>query len=160
MTPMLKPYINSGYLHVARSLEELAQQIDVDPAGLAATVRQHNEYAVTGIDTEFGKGGNSYDAGNGDAAHRPNPCIGPIGAPPYCAVRVYPTPLGTSLGLRTNAAAQVCTAAGTPIAGLYACGNDMHTIVGGEYPGAGTQLGPAMTFGYVAAISAAADKKS
>ena len=160
MTPVLKPYIDSGYLLIARSLAELAQQLDVDPAGLAATVRQHNEYAATGIDTEFGKGGNSYDTGNGDAAHHPNPCIGPIGEPPYCAVRVYPTPLGTSLGLRTNAAAQVCTAAGTPIAGLYACGNDMHTIVGGEYPGAGTQLGPAMTFGYVAAISAAATQNN
>jgi hypothetical protein len=160
MTLALKPYIDNGYLQVAPTLADLARKINVDPAGLVATVARHNEYAATGIDADFGKGGNSYDAGNGDAAHRPNPCIGPISAPPFYAVAVYPTPLGTSLGLRTNAAARVCDERGTPIAGLYACGNDMHTIVGGEYPGAGSQLGPAMTFGYLAAVSAAGGAKA
>ena len=160
MTPVLKPYIDNGYLQVAQTLEDLAQKMDVDPAGLAATVAQNNEYAASGIDAEFGKGSNSYDAGNGDATHRPNPCIGPISKPPYCAVAVYPTPLGTSLGLRTNAAARVCDASGKPIEGLYACGNDMHTIVGGEYPGAGSQLGPAMTFGYLAAKCAATERNT
>jgi predicted oxidoreductase len=69
-------------------------------------------------------------------------------------VRVEPTPLGTSLGLRTDANAQVCDAAGQPVPGLYAVGNDMHSPLGGEYPGAGTQLGTGMTFGYLAALHA------
>ena len=155
MTPVLKPYINSGYLQVADSIEALAQKLGVDATGLVATVKQNNEFAQTGVDAEFGKGGNAYDLGNGDAEHLPNPCLGAINEAPFCALAVYPTPLGTSLGLRTNAHAEVCDAAGRPIAGLYACGNDMHSVMGGEYPGAGAQLGPAMTFGYVAAMRAA-----
>jgi len=69
-------------------------------------------------------------------------------------VRVEPTPLGTSLGLRANEHAQVLDSTGEPIRGLYAVGNDMHSIMGGEYPGAGAQLGPGMTFGYLAALHA------
>ena len=69
-------------------------------------------------------------------------------------MRVEPTPLGTSLGLRTDTNAQVRDRTGQPIAGLYAVGNDMQSVMGGEYPGAGAQLGPGMTFGYLAALHA------
>ncbi|MFH1604816.1 MAG: FAD-binding protein [Pseudomonadota bacterium] len=154
MTLRLAPYVASGYLHEADSIEALASAIGADPEGLAMTVRRHNDFARTGIDAEFGKGGNAYDRANGDAAHTPNPCIGPIEAAPYYAVRVEPTPLGTSLGLRTDANARVYNADGEPIAGLYAVGNDMQSVMGGEYPGAGAQLGPGMTFGYLAALHA------
>jgi succinate dehydrogenase/fumarate reductase flavoprotein subunit len=132
----------------------LAGAIGVDTAGLADTVRRHGEFARNGADPEFGKGGNAYDLGNGDPLHRPNPCLGPIERAPFYAVRVEPTPLGTSLGLLTNEHAQVCDAAGKSIPGLYAVGSDMHSIMGGEYPGAGAQLGTGMTFGYLAALHA------
>jgi 3-oxosteroid 1-dehydrogenase len=155
LTPFLRPYVVSGYLHVADSIPELARQIGVDPAGLAETVRTHNEYARTGVDVEFGKGSNIFDRGSGDPTHVPNPCLGPIDKPPYCAVAVVPTPLGTSLGLRTDSHGQVLDEHGSPIQGLYACGNDMHSPMGGEYPGAGSQLGQGMTFGYLAAKHAA-----
>jgi succinate dehydrogenase/fumarate reductase flavoprotein subunit len=154
-TPTLRGYVDSGYLHTAPTIEALAAKIGVDAAGLAETVKKNNEYARNGVDPEFGKGTNAYDLNNGDPDNRPNPCIGAIGEAPFCAVAVYPTPLGTSLGVRTNAHAEACDASGRVIAGLYACGNDMHSIMGGEYPGAGAQLGPAMTFGYVAAMRAA-----
>ena len=55
---------------------------------------------------------------------------------------------------RTDANAQVCDAAGKPIAGLYAVGNDMQSVMGGEYPGAGAMLGPGMTFGYLVVLHA------
>ncbi|HSB72393.1 MAG TPA: FAD-dependent oxidoreductase [Candidatus Methylomirabilis sp.] len=160
LTPLLKPYVDRGYLHVAGSVEELARKIGVDATGLAETIRAQNEYARTGIDAEFGKGNNTYDRSNGDPAHTPNPCLGPIRRPPYCAVAVLPTPLGTSLGVRTDAHGQVLDGSGRPIGGLYACGNDMHSIMGGEYPGAGAQLGLAMTFGYLAAKHAAGGGQS
>ncbi len=152
--PFLRRFIASGYLHVAQSLAALAGQIGVDPAGLVETVRAHNAYARSGVDPEFGKGSNSYDRASGDAGHGPNPCLGPIERPPFCAVAVVPTPLGTSLGLLTDAQGQVLDAQGRPIPGLFACGNDMHSPLGGEYPGAGSQLGQAMTFGYLAARQA------
>ncbi len=150
LTPSLRRYVDSGYLSVGDSVADLARKVGVDAAGLAATVAAANEYAKTGIDTEFGKGGNSYDRGNGDPKHGPNPCLGPIDRPPYCAVKVYPTPLGTSFGVRTNGVGQALSPDGRPIGGLYVCGNDMQSILGGEYPGPGTQIAIAMTFGYVA----------
>jgi len=45
----------------------------------------------------------------------------------------------------------VLDAAGRPLPGLYACGNDMNSIMDGAYPGPGITLGPALVFGYVAA---------
>jgi len=151
----LKPFVKRGYLHVADSVEALALKIGVDAAGLSETVRSHNEFARTGIDADFGKGSNAYDRAYGDPEHFPNPCLGPIARPPYCAVAVFPTPLGTSLGLLTNVSAQVLDGSGKPINGLYACGNDMHNIFGGEYPGPGAQIGVGMAFGYIAAKHAA-----
>jgi len=150
-TPFLGRFVASGYLKVADSLPELAGKIGVDADGLAETVRANNGYAQTGVDAEFGKGSNSYDRAGGDAEHTPNPCLGPIERPPFCAVAVVPTPLGTSLGLLADAHGQVLDAQHRPIPGLFACGNDMHSPLGGEYPGAGSQLGVAMTFGYLAA---------
>ncbi len=150
----LKSFVEQGYLHMADSLKALARDIGVDADGLAETVKSHNAFARTGVDSDFNKGGNAYDRAYGDAEHRPNPCLGPIERPPYCAMAVYPTPLGTSLGLLTNEKAQVLERSGRPIGGLYACGNDMQNIFGGEYPGAGSQIGTGMVFGYLAALHA------
>jgi succinate dehydrogenase/fumarate reductase flavoprotein subunit len=150
LTPFLKPFVKRGYLRVADSVEELARRIGVDAGGLVETVRTHNEFARTGDDIDFGKGNNAYDRAYGDPEHLPNPCLGPINRSPYCAVAVLPTPLGTSLGLLTNAQAQVLESSGQPIAGLYACGNDMQNIFGGEYPGPGAQIGVGMAFAYIA----------
>ena len=154
-TVWLGKFVREGYLFTGDTLQALARRIGVAPEGLAETVQANNEAARTGTDPEFGKGESLYDRGNGDSAHGPNPCLGPMEKPPFCAVAVHPTPLGTSLGLRANPHGQVLNAGGVPIAGLYACGNDMHSPLAGEYPGAGSQLGLAMTFGYLAALHSA-----
>lgn len=154
-TLRLKRFLEVNYLYQAASVRALAEAIGVNPEGLVETVGRHNEFARSGVDADFGKGGNPYDRANGDAAHRPNPCLGPIEQPPFYAVRVEPTPLATSLGLLTDEHARVLDAAAKPVPGLYAVGNDMHPVMGGEYPGAGTQLGPGMTFAYLAARHAA-----
>jgi 3-oxosteroid 1-dehydrogenase len=158
-TPSLAAFVRRGYLFMADSIEDLARQVGVDPVRLAATVQANNADARTGVDATFGKGGTSYDRGNGDPEHKPNPCLGPIDRPPYCAVKVYPTPLGTSLGVRTDASARALDDAGRPIDGLYVVGNDMQSIMGGEYPGPGAQIGIAMTFGWIAAKHAAASAR-
>jgi len=155
LTPVLRWYVKRGYLKLADSIEGLARATGVDGGGLVETIRAHNEFARTGVDAQFGKGENAYDRAGGDATHLPNPCLGSIGKPPFCAVGVLPTPLGTSLGLLTDVQGQALDRSGRPIPGLYACGNDMHSVMGGEYPGAGVQLGLAMTFGYLAARHAA-----
>jgi succinate dehydrogenase/fumarate reductase flavoprotein subunit len=147
-------YVASGYLQAADTVEALAAAIGVGRDGLAETIRRNNAFARTGVDEDFDKGGNLYDRNNGDPAHAPNPCLGPIERAPFYAVRLEPVPLGTSLGLRTDANAQVCDGAGDPVPGLYAVGNDMQSVMGGEYPGAGAMLGPGMTFAYLAALHA------
>ncbi len=77
--------------------------------------------------------------------------MAPIEHPPFYAVAVHPGDLGTAAGLLTDENARVLDGAGRPIDNLYACGNDMSSIMNGAYPGPGITLGPALTFGYLAA---------
>jgi glycine/D-amino acid oxidase-like deaminating enzyme len=147
----------NGYLIEAASLDALARKIEVDAAGLRQTVQRHNRFAETGEDEDFGKGSTAFDRHNGDPGHAPNPCLGRIETPPFYAMAVYPSALGSSIGLRTDADARVLTAAGEPIAGLFACGNDMASIMRGHYPGPGITLGPALVFAWRAAMAMRGD---
>jgi succinate dehydrogenase/fumarate reductase flavoprotein subunit len=146
-------FIASGYLVEATSVEELARKIGIDATGLRQTVQQHNRFAQTGEDEELGKGATEFDRHNGDPQHAPNPCLGRIETPPYYAMAVYPSALGSSVGLRADADGRALTAAGEPIAGLFVCGNDMASIMRGHYPGPGITLGPALVFAYRAAMA-------
>jgi succinate dehydrogenase/fumarate reductase flavoprotein subunit len=147
-----------NYLVSAPTLGALAAKIGVDPEGLAASVREHNQSAESGVDTAFGKGSKALNRHNGDPAHKPNPCLGPIATAPFFAVRVFPAPIGSSAGLRTNGDGQVLDRQGAPIEGLYACGNDMSSIMGGFYPGPGVTIGPAVVFAYRVAKHAASQR--
>ena len=153
-----RQFIKSGYLVEATSIGALARKIGVDAAGLRETVQQHNRFAETGEDQEFGKGSTEFDRHNGDPNHAPNPCLGRIGAPPYYAMAVYPSTLGTSVGLRADPDGRVLTETGEPIPGLFVCGNDMASIMRGRYPGPGINLGPALVFAYRAAMAIRADE--
>lgn len=150
----------NGYLLRGDTLAALAQRCGIDAAGLQATVQRYNALALAGRDTDFAKGETPYNRIQGDAAYAqergwPNPCMAPLVQGPYYAVRIVPGSLGTFAGLQVNAHAQVLNAAGQPIAGLYAGGNDMRSVMGGHYPAGGITLGPAMTFGFIAAHHAA-----
>ena len=149
-------YTANGYLVEAASLGGLAGKIGVDAAGLRETVQRHNRFADAGIDEEFGKGSTEFDRHNGDPAHAPNPCLGRIETPPFYAMAVYPSALGSSVGLKTDADGRVLSATGEPIPRLFACGNDMASIMRGHYPGPGITLGPALVFAYRAAMAMAA----
>lgn len=135
----------------ADTLDELAQKIGVDAANLKETVRRNNEFAKTGKDEDFHRGESYYDRYYGDARTSPNPCIAPIAEPPYYALPIYPGDIGTKGGALTDINGQVLRENGEPIPGLYAVGNSAASVMGSKYPGAGATLGPAMTFGYLAA---------
>jgi 3-oxosteroid 1-dehydrogenase len=135
----------------ADSLDALAKQIEVDASGLRATVERMKLYAQSGEDQEFGKGSNKFDRYYGDVNVQPNPCLAPIAKPPFYAIRVDAGDIGTKGGLLTDQFARVLRGDGQPIAGLYATGNTSAAVMGPSYPGAGSTLGPAMTFGYIAA---------
>lgn len=135
----------------ADTIEELAQKIGVDANNLAETVRRNNEYAASGKDPEFHRGESFYDRYYGDARTSPNPCIAPIAQAPYYALPIHPGDIGTKGGALTDINGQVVRDNGDPIPGLYAVGNSAASVMGSKYPGAGSTLGPAMTFAYLAA---------
>jgi predicted oxidoreductase len=148
-------FVRGHYLRRGETLAQLAAAIGVASGNLAATVAEHNRYAESGVDEAFGRGSNALNRHNGDPTNKPNPCLRPIARAPFFAVAVYPADLGTSAGLRTDRDARVLREDGSPVAGLYACGNDMNSIMAGAYPGPGTTLGPALVFAYRAVMSIA-----
>jgi succinate dehydrogenase/fumarate reductase flavoprotein subunit len=151
--------LKNGYLKRGRTLDELARTCGVDAQNLQNTVQTYNQMVLQGQDKDFAKGETPYNRMQGDAdLGHVNPCMAPIQGGPYYAVRVVPGSLGTFAGLKVNAYAQVLDADMQPIRGLYAGGNDMASIMGGYYPSGGITLGPAMTFGYLAAQHAAEAK--
>jgi len=156
----LRRYEKSGYLFSGRTLAELAGKIGVDRSGLERSVARNNQFAATGVDADFGKGSSAYNIYKGDPTHSPNPCIGPIERGPFYAVKLMPGDFGTSRGLVTGSHGEVLDRDDRPIPGLYACGNDMNSPVGGRYIGAGITLGPALTFGYLAAMSIAGSERA
>lgn len=150
-----KAALADGYLTSGDSIEQLAQRLNIDPANLRATVDKMNDYARTGRDPEFGRGSTAYQNHNGDtSAGGANANLGPIVTAPFYALWLYPSDIGTSAGLVTDDKARVLDAGNRPIARLYACGNDMQSIMGGTYPGPGITLGPALAFAYLAASDA------
>jgi 3-oxosteroid 1-dehydrogenase len=145
-----KRYEEEGFFAKAETVRELARKINVDPDGLESTVAKMNEYARNGEDPDCHRGESAYDRYYGDPRVTPNPCLGPIDKPPYYAMRVDPGDFGTQGGMVITANAEVVREDDTIIEGLYACGNCSAPTLP-CYPGPGSTLGPAMTFGYQAA---------
>ncbi len=143
-------HLRSGYLKRGATVAELAKAIDVDAGALQATITEFNLHAVKGEDPAFGKGSKAYNRYQGDAQNPHNPCVAPIETGPYYAIKLVIGDIGTFAGLVTDARTRVLDANKNPIPGLYAVGNDAASIMGGNYPGAGITLGPALTFGYIA----------
>lgn len=152
----LWPMLRSGYLQRAATIEQLALDCGIDPMGLTTTLAAFNRHARNGEDPQFGRGSTAFNRKQGDPLHPgTNPCVAPIEHGPFYAVKVQPGCFGTFAGLKTDGSARVLDADGQPIPGLYAAGSDMASVFGGHYPSGGINLGPALTFGYVAARHAA-----
>ena len=147
----VRKQVKSGYLKRSQTLEGLAKEIAVPVEPFCNTIRAFNAAAERGEDPEFGRGSDIYQRHLGDADHQPNPCVAPIKHAPFYAVAVRPADLGMAAGIVTDEHARVLRDDGRAIDGLYACGNDMHSIMNGAYPGPGITLGPALVFGYLAA---------
>ncbi|CQD03413.1 3-ketosteroid-delta-1-dehydrogenase [Mycobacterium europaeum] len=154
-------WLESGVVKAAMTWQEMADRIGVPAANLAETARRFNELARTGHDDDFNRGDSVYDNYYGDPT-LPNPNLFPLGNPPYYAFRIVLGDLGTSGGLRTDEHARVLRDDDTVVPGLYAVGNTAAPVMGRSYAGAGATIGPAMTFGFVAAnhIAAHAAKRT
>jgi succinate dehydrogenase/fumarate reductase flavoprotein subunit len=154
-TRNLGRFRDAGYLVEADSVEELARKIGSEPTELRATIERYNRYAENGVDEEFGRGASVLNRFHGDPANKPNPCLRSIGPGPYYALAVWPSDLASSAGLRTDVRGRVLRSDGEVLSGLYAAGNDAVSIFRGTYPGPGTMLGPAIVFGWCAAMDVA-----
>lgn len=148
-------HLRSGYLRAGSTVEELAGKIGVDPAALRGTVDRYNRDARDGIDREFGRGSTLYQRNLGDASNTPNPSLAPLDKGPFYAIQILPGDIGTAYGLAADDDSRVLDAKGRAIPGLYACGNDRASVMGGAYPAGGITLGPVLTFAYLAAMHAA-----
>jgi len=153
----LEPFLADGYLTRGDTLADLAATLGIDAAGLAASVTQMNEAAETGDDASFGRGTGAYANHLGDASaggHNPN--LGPLKTAPFYAVKLYPGDIGAATGFVCDERARVLGPDDAPLGGLYAVGNDMHSVMGGVYAGPGITLGPGLVFGGLAGRDAAA----
>jgi len=157
--PLPRRWYAAGSVVRADDLAGLARAAGVDADGLVKTVARFNEFAAAGRDEDFGRGDSAYDRYYGDP-RLANPNLAPLERPPFYAVKIVPGDLGTKGGLVTDARARVLRPDGTVIEGLYAAGNASAAVMGHSYAGAGATIGPAMTFGYIAArtMAAASDR--
>lgn len=144
-----KKEIESGFLIKADTIEELAQQCQIDYDGLKVTIDKFNQFATNGKDQDFGRGNSAYDNYYGDPTYK-NPNLGAIEKPPFYACKIYPGDLGTKGGIVANEHGQALRN-GQPIIGLYATGNCSASVMGHVYPGPGSTIGPTTVFGYISA---------
>lgn len=139
------------WLIEAPTLEALAERISVPPHNLQQTVDRFNQMAVTGVDSDFGRGESAYDRYWGDSDNEwPNASLAPLQAGPFYALEVLNGAFGTCGGVATDGRGNVVDVDGAPIRGLYAAGNTAENPFATGYPGAGATLGPAMTMAYLA----------
>lgn len=158
LQPIPEEYFTSGYFKRGDTIEELAQQCGIDPKALAETIARFNQFARNGVDEDFHRGDGAYDRYYGDPTVKPNPCLAPLETPPFYAVTMVAGDLGTKGGLVMDEHARVLREDGSFIPGLYVAGNSSASVMGNSYPGAGSTIGPAMTFGYIAAKDIAGGK--
>lgn len=154
------PLIRNGYISRASTIRELAAQAGIDADTLQATVDTYNAYAEHGQDPEFGKGGNTYGAYLGDETNPYNANVAPLRRGPFYALWFYAGDVGTFAGVRIDGDGRVMRRDGSAVPGLYAVGNDAANVFRGHYPGAGSLIGPAMTFGFAAARHMAGSQTS
>jgi 3-oxosteroid 1-dehydrogenase len=147
-----KKWMESGVIVKANTIEELAQKTGMSPEALRTTVEKFNGFARVGVDEDYHRGESAYDRYYGDPTNKPNPNLGEIKNPPYYAAKMVPGDLGTKGGIRTDVHGRALRDDGSVIEGLYAAGNVSSPVMGHTYPGPGGTIGPAMTFGYLAAL--------
>jgi 3-oxosteroid 1-dehydrogenase len=144
-------WLKEGVIRKSATIEGLAEAIEVPAQALVATIERFNSFAATGVDEDFGRGESAYDKYYSDPTVKPNPSLARIDQGPFYAVKIVPGDLGTKGGLVTDERARVLRADGSVIEGLYAAGNCSSAVMGNTYAGPGATIGPAITFGYLAA---------
>ena len=155
--PLALPKSNAHANRVSdRMLEGLARRIGVDPAALVETAERFSRFARAGCDEDFARGDTYWDHYRMvDPSNEPSPTLGTIDRPPFYAYPFKASFLGTKGGPRTDARGRVVDRRD-----LYAAGNVMANPFGTKAVGAGTTLGPCLTWGYICGLRAHEEQAS
>ncbi len=153
--PIPPSWYEAGIAHRSDDLAELAGKIGVPESRFTATVTRFNEMSRAGYDADFDRGSSAYDRYYGDPTITPNPNLRALDSPPFYAVKMVLSDLGTCGGLRADDRARVLREDGSVINGLYAIGNTAANAFGTTYPGAGATIAQGLVYGYIAARDAA-----
>ncbi len=146
-----KKALDAGEIVRAGTLNDLAQALGVDRAGLLGSVVRFNGFASKGKDLDFSRGESAAAAPAGERGKRRVTSLGKVDKPPFWAVKVYPGDSGTKGGLVIDAASRVLRTDGSPLRGLYACGGAAASMFKGVSPGPGAALGAALVEAFLAA---------
>jgi 3-oxosteroid 1-dehydrogenase len=156
-SPVLRWYAakDPGWVKKAESLAALARKLGLEPARLEATVRRWNDFCEKGRDEDFHRGETVWERykSKHSSDESVNPTLGKITQTPFIAMSINRSIVGTKGGARTNAKGEALREDGSVIGGLYAAGNAMANPIGTRAVGAGTTIGPCMTWGYICAKS-------
>ncbi|PIC99177.1 FAD-dependent oxidoreductase [Sporosarcina sp. P29] len=154
-----KEYYEHHVVLKSETIAGLEEQLAIPQGNLVKTVERFNGFAETGEDLDFHRGETKHDQYYGDPTLK-NPNLDAIDKGPFYALKIYPGDIGTKGGVVIDTHARVLKEDGTPIEGLYACGNCSAAVMGESYPGPGATIGPGMTFGHIAALHCKEKAKS
>lgn len=144
-------WFDENFLRKGETLEALAAACGINAANLNASVERFNGFARQGRDDDFHRGEQAYEQWLGDPLRGADKSLGAIEQGPFYALQLYPGDVSTYGGLVTDVHARVLRPDGSAIPGLYATGTSTASVMGPVEPGAGGSIGPAFTWGYVAA---------
>jgi 3-oxosteroid 1-dehydrogenase len=134
-----------GFVRSAGTIEELAAKISIDPATLKDTVERFNGWSKEGVDRDFHRGETAWER-----YYTKDRALETVEKPPFFAAPFIYASLGTKGGPRTDRECQVLRPDKSVIGGLYCAGIAMASPIGTRAVGAGTTIGPCLTFGYIA----------
>lgn len=141
---------NPDWIRTGQTISELAAAADLPPDELARTIERFNASCASGRDEQFHR----ENAVSGAAKTvRVKGRLSPIQKAPFIAIPFNRTIVSTKGGPRTDAGGRVLRPDGSVIEGLYCAGVAMANPFGTWAVGAGTTLGPNMTWGYICANS-------
>ena len=131
-------YISTGITVQGDTIEDLAAQIDVDPATLAETLANWNKCVADKNDAEFG---------------RTTGMDNDLSTPPYYAIKIAPGIHHTMGGVHIDTGAHVIDLNGKVIPGLFAAGEVVGGVHGGNRLG-GNAVADIVVFGRISSASA------
>ncbi|KAB8313803.1 FAD-dependent oxidoreductase [Erwinia endophytica] len=155
-SPLLRYYAwrSPGWLRKADTLSELAAELALPVAALQETVNRFNGFCPHGEDQDFQR---HLSSAHGKSDTRLRGGLLPIERAPFIAVPFNRTFLATKGGPRTDEQGRVRHQDGRIIQGLFCAGVGMANPIGTRAVGAGTTLGPNLTWGYICGRTLAAD---